>query len=1204
MKEPTAPLRLGGGKIPRIAAAIALSAALGASCVGAPTAAYALTGFDDGTKSIDTSSHYTATGIEESNLRYAQTTFDKVNDDGSIALTVSKWSTLNVGEWKTDPNDEFAGQYLLMFSNDEFYKQIDTITVSGVSLTKRDDGALWMTEITDKVFDTALIGVVTNHDMVITLKNGQTLDGLGLADTPISFQSLWVKGDGAVAKESINSGYILKNNPDLSDDQIETGFMHGRMGQRVLFDADSMTLRSVHTFKPNENYMQSDYNWVLYVKEQIPAELADYIDKDGVTIQRSEIDGTPDADRTAFKVKLGDDGVFDTSTNAALSIVGNDTKTQLGTARTNTNQVFWGTLGQSRSYTIYYKLKDGVSLADFAQAMNDYIAQNNKRLLFSHWIEADYLNDRDGGAAPKQLKNSYSNAYLDTNDTDKDGLFDFVELQIGTDATKVDTDGDGIPDLQEFADDKTDPANAKSYLPPAASAASKNLDNTKDTLLAGTAPRALVPDPSDASKVLSVTDAAAYPVTVTLHKYHEDTQTYDDAVIAESGVSGGHSVAFDNLAQGDFEINVAKSALDAAGIAEGDKLVLVSHSPQGETTMGAVLTAGPAAQDADAYDPVPAPVETETGTLPDPADGVANKDDLPDDADYSWDNEPDVSKPGDSTGTVKVTYPDGSSDTVDVAVKVTDPAVDPKPDPGTDPDAGTDADQYTAQGGTLEKGYGDTATAAELAAKVTTDAPADKVASIEPIGTIPASGAGLAVPMRVTYADKSTDDVIVTLSYGLAADTFASTGTDVEVEQGAQPDAADGIANKGELPKGTSYEWKQPVDTANPGDTTGTVVVTYPDGSIDEVDVDVHVVAPAVTPSDADLYFAAGGALYKDYGDTATAAELAAKVSTNAPAGKVASIDVVGAIPTEGANHAVAMQVTYADGTTDDAVVTLTYGPASDVYAPAGKDIETDQGTQPSAADAVANKDDLPKGTVYVWEQPIDVSKPGTVSGTVIVVYPDGSTDKVDVDVQVNEVKAPGTDADANEPVVEPEKIKPGETPDLTDNVTNLPDLPVGTTVDDVTPDGTIDTNTPGDYEGVIEVTYPDGSKDTVKVPVTVLDSDQGGDDGTGDGQGGTGTGADGTGDGGNSGTGAAYGGNGSGNGANANGNVVGGSNVNVHNANGVSAPQASASHMPKTGDDLALGAAIAGGVAAVAAGALATLRRLRKRVIRHDISE
>ena len=94
--------------------------------------------------------------------------------------------------------------------------------------------------------------------------------------------------------------------------------------------------------------------------------------------------------------------------------------------------------------------------------MNDYVEAKNARVLFEHWMEADYLNESnqtvihkpDGGAPPKQLTNSYSNAYLDTNDTDQDGLFDFVEWQIGTDAKKVDTDGDGVPDGKEFMEDK------------------------------------------------------------------------------------------------------------------------------------------------------------------------------------------------------------------------------------------------------------------------------------------------------------------------------------------------------------------------------------------------------------------------------------------------------------------------------------------------------------------------------------------------------------------------------------------------------------------------------------------------------------------------------------------------------------------------------------------------------------------------------
>ncbi|WP_316390955.1 Rib/alpha-like domain-containing protein, partial [Enterococcus faecium] len=106
--------------------------------------------------------------------------------------------------------------------------------------------------------------------------------------------------------------------------------------------------------------------------------------------------------------------------------------------------------------------------------------------------------------------------------------------------------------------------------------------------------------------------------------------------------------------------------------------------------------------------------------------------------------------------------------------------------------------------------------------------------------------------------------------------------------------------------------------------------------------------------------------------------------------------------------------------------------------------------------------------------------------GVIEVTYPDGTKDTVKVPVEVTDNRS---DADKYEPTVEGEKVEIGGTVDLTDNVTNLPTLPEGTTVTDVTPGGTIDTNTPGNYEGVIEVTYPDGTKDTVKVPVEVTDN-------------------------------------------------------------------------------------------------------------------
>ena len=61
------------------------------------------------------------------------------------------------------------------------------------------------------------------------------------------------------------------------------------------------------------------------------------------------------------------------------------------------------------------------------------------------------------------------------------------------------------------------------------------------------------------------------------------------------------------------------------------------------------------------------------------------------------------------------------------------------------------------------------------------------------------------------------------------------------VNKGETPSAEDILLIKRLCPKNTTYEFKETVDTTTPGDKPATVVVNYPDGSSEEVDVTVHV---------------------------------------------------------------------------------------------------------------------------------------------------------------------------------------------------------------------------------------------------------------------------------------------------------------------------------------------------------------------------
>ena len=560
------------------------------------------------TRSMDNQVNYTLAGETDGVLDYARTEFKKEDSNG-IYLTVTKWAKLP-GSWGGTDKGPYNGRFLLNFFNDEFYKEIESITINGTAFEKEAEGALWKVPINNQTLQSGLIGVITNRDIVIKLKNGKTLDSLGLASKKIDFTTVWVRSDGKADKGGYDNGFILKNNPNMpalptnsssgNENYLGTGlnllendgtkskdgnFSGGHTGKIVSYDAETKTIKSTVSFKPDQNFLQANSGWVLYINEVIPQELLQYIDTDNVTLGVS----TPTGNITASNpIKLVVDpngnGVISTKDTPELSIVGGDWNKVNQVRSTLDSQVFYGALGQRRSYTIEYKLKSNVTNQQFAEALNNYITTNNQQLNFESWLTADFVDSTnafkgirkpDGGKPNKIIQNTYSTAFLQVLDTDKDGLYDFVEDEIGTDKFNVDTDGDGVPDGQEYLTDHTDPKDAKSYLVVKPNVTTTNIEANSPQQIIGTVPKTIHPNPADTSTNLTATNTDAGNVIVKAYKYVADDTDY-----TTQPVKAQTTIPYSDLTDGNFTVNVPAGTFN-----DGDKVILVAYSPDGNNPM-------------------------------------------------------------------------------------------------------------------------------------------------------------------------------------------------------------------------------------------------------------------------------------------------------------------------------------------------------------------------------------------------------------------------------------------------------------------------------------------------------------------------------------------------------------------------------------------------------------------------------------------
>jgi len=92
--------------------------------------------------------------------------------------------------------------------------------------------------------------------------------------------------------------------------------------------------------------------------------------------------------------------------------------------------------------------------------------------------------------------------------------------------------------------------------------------------------------------------------------------------------------------------------------------------------------------------------------------------------------------------------------------------------------------------------------------------------------------------------DGSTDEatIPVIVANKTQAETNNPVGKKLTIKVNGQlPDASNSIQNKPSMPKDTTYQYTTPIDTTTPGVKPVIVVVTYPDGSSDEVSVELTV---------------------------------------------------------------------------------------------------------------------------------------------------------------------------------------------------------------------------------------------------------------------------------------------------------------------------------------------------------------------------
>ncbi|RFD80414.1 peptidase [Gardnerella vaginalis] len=474
---------------------------------------------------------------------------------------------------------------------------------------------------------------------------------------------------------------------------------------------------------------------------------------------------------------------------------------------------------------------------------------------------------------------------------------------------------------------------------------------------------------------------------------------------------------------------------------------------------------------------------------------------------------PSGTEPGTYEVPVKITYSDNSIGYATVNVKIGDPQ----------------SKSYNPQGNTLTFKYNSKPKTDNISGKITgvgedkgisfgknkqgnDIALPDraKVAIDNPSNIPDGTKAGdFNIPVTITYKDGSEDHTVVKVKIGEPqSETNKPTVTDITKKYGEK-------SNEDEVNNHVTFDSSKPkptvtVENANdipngttPGDVNINVNIEYPDGSKSRVTVKVTTGDP-----DTKTYAPSANEVKKNRRDKITAADITGAVKTSTvkdkPAPTETKVELVNEnnLPdmTKTGTTNVPVKVTYPDGSEVVLEVPVVVRDTDkDIYTPTSSTLEKPYGSTISEKD-ITDKVKVPnfvgdetKISYTVKDKnniPGKDSKPGVYTVPVTVTYPDKTSEDVDVNVTIL-----NKDSDSYEPTATTLTKKHGEkisNDDITNQV-NVPNYPTGKKQ----PTKTVetgkklpDTNTPGESDVPVTVTYQDGTSDTVNVHVVVKDTD------------------------------------------------------------------------------------------------------------------